>query len=255
MSITTTVIAKEAREAREELKKELSGDCVDYNVKRDRPVSKECSDKNFLETYGISKEQYRANVMKELEKDHKSDLTIALERRAESDANFLKTWGISKDDFYDQTMKYLKDHREEFKQIQEAREFVEKHEKYEREQESARTFKETWGMSKEEMYEKNLAEVRANDKTEQALDKMAKILDQTETDQEEIGSVFEKPQYPDLKEGLTKVKGIDQKVLDNLKDQVDKLDNSKKEAELKNRDEATMSGPKGYDNSSLNILK
>lgn len=254
MSITTTVIAKEAREAREELKKELSGDCIDYNVKRDRPVSKECSDKNFLETYGISKEQYRANVMKELEKDHKSDLTIALERRAESDANFLKTWGISKDDFYDQTMKYLKDHREEFKQIQEAREFVAKHEKYEQEQESARAFKETWGMTKEEMYEKNLAEVRANDKTEQALDKMAKILDQTETDQEEIGSVFEKPQYPDLKEGLTKVKGIDQKVLDNLRDQVDKLDNSKKEAELKNRDEATMSGPKGH-SSTLDMLK
>ena len=254
MSITTTVIAKEAREAREELKKELSGDCIDYNVKRDRPVSKECSDKNFLETYGISKEQYRANVMKELEKDHKSDLTIALERRAESDANFLKTWGISKDDFYDQTMKYLKDHREEFKQIQEAREFVEKHEKYEREQESARTFKETWGMSKEEMYEKNLAEVRASDKTEQALNKMATILDKTEIDQEEIGSVFEKPQYPDLKDGLTEVKGIDQKLLDSLKDQVDKLDNNKKEAELKNRDEATMSGPKGY-GSSLDMLK
>lgn len=243
MSITTTVIAKEAREAREELKKELSGDCIDYNVKRDRPVSKECSDKNFLETYGISKEQYRANVMKELEKDHKSDFTIALERRAESDKNFLKTWGISKDDFYDQTMKYLKDHREEFKQIQEAREFVEKHEKYEREQESARTFKEKWGMSKEEMYEKNLAEVRASDKTEQALNKMATILDQTETDREEIGSVFEKPQYPDLKEGLTKVKGIDQNVLDNLKNQVDMLDSSKKEAELKSKDETTMSGP------------
>ena len=254
MSITTTVIAKEAREAREELKKELSGDCIDYNVKRDRPVSKECSDKNFLETYGISKEQYRANVMKELEKDHKSDLTIALERRAESDANFLKTWGISKDDFYDQTMKYLKEHREEFKQIQEAREFVEKHEKYEREQESARTFKETWGMSKEEMYEKKLAEVRASDKTEQALNKMATILDQTEIDQEEIGSVFEKPQYPDLKDGLTEVKGIDQKVLDSLKDQVDMLDSSKKEAELKNKDEATMPGPKGL-GSTLKMLK
>lgn len=243
MSITTTVIAKEAREAREELKKELSGDCIDYNVKRGRPVSEECSNKNFLETYGISKEQYRVNVMKELEQENKLDFTKALERRAESDKNFLKTWGISKDDFYDQTMKYLKEHREEFKQIQEAREFVAKHEKYEQEQESARAFKETWGISKEEMYEKNLAEVRANDKTEQALDKMAKILDQTETDQEEIGSVFEKPQYPDFKEGLTKVKGIDQNVLDNLKNQVDMLDNSKKEAELKNRDEATMSGP------------
>ena len=202
MSITTTVIAKEAREAREELKKELSGDCVDYNVKRDRPISKECSDKNFLETYGISKEQYTANAMKELEKDHKSDFTIALEKRAESDKNFLKTWGISK----------------------------------------------------EEMYEKNLAEVRASDKTEQALNKMATILDKTEIDQEEIGSVFEKPQYPDLKDGLTEVKGIDQKVLDSLKDQVDKLDNNKKEAELKNRDEATMSGPKGH-SSTLEMLK
>ena len=254
MSITTTVIAKEAREAREELKKELSGDCIDYNVKRDRQISKECSDKNFLETYGISKEQYTANAIKELEKDHKSDFTIALEKRAESDKNFLKTWGISKDDFYDQTMKYLKDHREEFKQIQEAREFVAKHEKYEQEQESARAFKETWGISKEEMYEKNLAEVRANDKTEQALNKMATILDKTEIDQEEIGSVFEKPQYSDFEEGLTKVKGIDQKVLDDLKNQVDKLDSSKKEAELKNRDEATMSGPRGF-NSTLEMLK
>ena len=38
----------------------------------------------------------------------------------------------------------------------EAREFVEKHEKYEQEQESARAFKETWGISKEEMYKKIL---------------------------------------------------------------------------------------------------
>ena len=151
-------------------------------------------------------------------------------------------------------MKYLKEHREEFKQIQEAREFVAKHEKYEQEQESARAFKETWGMTKEEMYEKNLAEVRANDKTEQALNKMATILDKTEIDQEEIGSVFEKPQYPDLKDGLTEVKGIDQKVLDNLKNQVDMLDSSKKEAELKNKDEATMSGPKGL-GSTLEMLK
>ena len=109
-------------------------------------------------------------------------------------------------------------------------------------------------MSKEEMYEKNLAEVRASDKTEQALNKMATILDKTEIDQEEIGSVFEKPQYPDLKDGLTEVKGIDQKVLDNLRDQVDKLDNNKKEAELKNRDEVTMSGPKGH-SSTLEMLK
>lgn len=72
--------------------------------------------------------------------------------------------------------------------------------------------------------------------------------------QEEIGSVFEKPQYPDLKDGLTEVKGIDQKVLDSLKDQVDKLDISKKEAELKSRDEATMSGPKGL-GSTLEMLK
>ena len=108
---------------------------------------------------------------------------------------------------------------------------------------SDKSFKAFWGMTKEEAYEKNLAEVRANDKTEQALNKMATILDQTETDREEIGSVFEKPQYPDLKEGLTKVKGIDQNVLDNLKNQVDMLDSSKKEAELKSKDVATMSGP------------
>lgn len=98
-------------------------------------------------------------------------------------------------------------------------------------------------MTKEEMYEKNLAEVRANDKTEQALNKMATILDKTEIDQEEIGSVFEKPQYPDLKEGLTKVKGIDQNVLDNLKNQVDMLDSSKKEAEVKSKYEPTLHGP------------
>ena len=79
-------------------------------------------------------------------------------------------------------------------------------------------------------------------------------LFEKESKQDEIGSVFEKPQYPDFKDGLTEVKGIDQKVLDSLKDQVDMLDSSKKEAELKNRDEATMSGPKGY-GSSLDMLK
>lgn len=72
--------------------------------------------------------------------------------------------------------------------------------------------------------------------------------------QEEIGSVFEKGQKLEEKDGLTEVKGIDQKVLDNLRDQVDKLDSSKKEAELKNRDEATMSGPKGH-SSTLEMLK
>lgn len=149
-----------------------------------------------------------------------------------SDKSFKAFWGVSKEDM-DREIKIEQKVSEEV---------------------SNRNFERTWGMSKEEMYEKNLAEVRANDKTEQALDKMAKILDQTETDQEEIGSVFEKPQYPDLKDGLTEVKGIDQKVLDNLRDQVDKLDNNKKEAELKNRDEATMSGPKGH-SSTLDMLK
>lgn len=149
-----------------------------------------------------------------------------------SDKSFKAFWGVSKEDM-DREIKIEQKVSEEV---------------------SNRNFERTWGMSKEEMYEKNLAEVRANDKTEQALDKMAKILDQTETDQEEIGSVFEKPQYPDLKDGLTEVKGIDQKVLNSLKDQVDKLDSSKKEAELKNRDEATMSGPKGH-SSTLEMLK
>ena len=93
---------------------------------------------------------------------------------------------------------------------------------------SDKSFKAFWGMTKEEAYEKNLEDAR-------------KIL--AGQKEEEIGSVFEKPQYPDLKEGLTKVKGIDQNVLDNLKNQVDMLDSSKKEAELKSKDEATMSGP------------
>ena len=149
-----------------------------------------------------------------------------------SDKSFKAFWGVSKEDM-DREIKIEQKVSEEV---------------------SNRNFERTWGMSKEEMYEKNLAEVRANDKTEQALNKMATILDKTEIAQEEIGNVFEKPQYPDLKEGLTKVKGIDQNVLDNLKNQVDMLDNSKKEAELKNRDEATMSGPKGY-GSSLDMLK
>ena len=245
MSITTTVIAKEAREAREELKKELSGDCIDYNVKRDRPVSKECSDKNFLETYGISKEQYTANAMKELEKDHKSDFTIALEKRAESDKNFLKTWGISKDDFYDQTMKYLKDHREEFKQIQEAREFVEKHKKYEREQESARAFKETWGMTKEEMHEKILTEVEAQrihgDKINETIDKAASILDQYGEGMEEFEGVFTKADKKDsLDANSTKSSGIDSETLDRLRKEIDERENTH-DTEFKNHD--TIKGP------------
>ena len=149
-----------------------------------------------------------------------------------SDKSFKAFWGVSKEDM-----------NREIKIEQKVSEEV-----------SNRNFERTWGMSKEEMYEKNLAEVRASDKTEQALNKMATILDKTEIDQEEIGSVFEKPQYPDLKDGLTEVKGIDQKVLDSLKDQVDMLDSSKKEAELKNKDEATMSGPKGL-GSTLEMLK
>ena len=79
--------------------------------------------------------------------------------------------------------------------------------------------------------------------------------------QEEIGSVFEKGEKLEeqsLTNDKDEVKGIDQKVLDSLKDQVDKLDNSKKEAELKNKDEATMSGPKGHSStfgSTLEMLK
>lgn len=101
---------------------------------------------------------------------------------------------------------------------------------------SDKSFKAFWGMSKEEMYEKNLEEARKQ------------LANQKE---EKIGNVFEKEDKLDkLNEQTlahekidTKVKGLDQKVLDNLRDQVDKLDNSKKEAELKSRDEATMSGP------------
>lgn len=99
----------------------------------------------------------------------------------------------------------------------------------------------------ESVYREAMTLKDVQDKNRQAVDDLFK-------EPEEIGSVFEKPQYPDLKEGLTKVKGIDQNVLDNLKNQVDMLDSSKKEAELKSRDEATMSGPKGH-SSTLEMLK
>lgn len=116
---------------------------------------------------------------------------------------------------------------------------------------SDKSLKAFWGVSKEEMYEKNLADAKKQ------------LADQKE---EKIGSVFEKEDKLDkLNEQTlahekidTKVKGLDQKVLDNLRDQVDKLDSSKKEAELKSRDEATMSGPKGHSStfgSTLEMLK
>lgn len=83
--------------------------------------------------------------------------------------------------------------------------------------------------------------------------------------QDEIGSVFEtrekKLEEKALSHEKNEVKptsnnnnnGIDQNVLDNLKNQVDMLDSSKKEAELKNKDEATMSGP--ANRSSFGDLK
>ena len=142
-----------------------------------------------------------------------------------SDKSFKAFWGVSKEDMDRET----------------------KIEQKISEEVSNRNFERTWGISKEEMHEKVLAEVEAqrihSDKINQTIGKAASILDQYEEGTDEIGSVFEKDQYPDLKEGLTEVKGIDKKVLDDLKNQVDMLDNSKKEAELKNKDEATMIGP------------
>ena len=131
-----------------------------------------------------------------------------------SDKSFKAFWGVSKEDM-DREIKIEQKVSEEV---------------------SNRNFERTWGMSKEEMYEKNLEEARKQ------------LANQKE---EKIGNVFEKEDKLDkLNEQTlahekidTKVKGLDQKVLDNLRDQVDKLDNSKKEAELKSRDEATMSGP------------
>ena len=131
-----------------------------------------------------------------------------------SDKSFKAFWGVSKEDM-DREIKIEQKVNEEV---------------------SNRNFERTWGMSKEEMYEKNLEEARKQ------------LTNQKE---EKIGNVFEKEDKLDkLNEQTlahekidTKVKGLDQKVLDNLRDQVDKLDNSKKEAELKSRDEATMSGP------------
>lgn len=131
-----------------------------------------------------------------------------------SDKSFKAFWGVSKEDM-DREIKIEQKVSEEV---------------------SNRNFERTWGMSKEEMYEKNLADAKKQ------------LADQKE---EKIGSVFEKEDKLDkLNEQTlvhekidTKVKGLDPKVLDSLRDQVDMLDSSKKEAELKSKDEATMSGP------------
>ena len=108
------------------------------------------------------------------------------------------------------------------------------------------THEKTFVTVDESVYREAMTLKDVQEKNRQTVDDLFK--------QEEIGSVFEKPQYPDLKDGLTEVKGIDRKVLDSLKDQVDKLDNNKKEVELKNKDEATISGPKGH-SSTLEMLK
>lgn len=108
------------------------------------------------------------------------------------------------------------------------------------------THEKTFVTVDESVYREAMTLKDVQEKNRQTVDDLFK--------QEEIGSVFEKPQYPDLKDGLTEVKGIDRKVLDSLKDQVDKLDNNKKEVELKNKDEATMFGPKGH-SSTLEMLK
>lgn len=232
-------------------------DCIDESVKKGLPISEECSDKNFLKTWGVSKNEYRANVLNELEEENRQRLIRSREIERQSDENFLKTWGISKDDFYKKTLKEAAVVRKDFEKYEDIRESMRDYEKYEQAKESDQHFQERWGMTKDEFYDKTLKEVRTermkDDKVYQAMNKMAEIINHTGIDDDEIGSVFEKPQYPDLKEGLTKVKGIDQNVLDNLKNQVDMLDSSKKEAELKSRDEATMSGPSTH--SSFGDLK
>lgn len=163
----------------------------------------------------------------------------------ESDANFIKTWGISKDDFYEQAKKDAKQVREDFERYEEIREDIARHEKYEQEQESARAFKETWGMTKEEMHEKILTEVEAQrihgDKINETIDKAASILDQYGEGMEEFEGVFTKADKKDsLDANSTKSSGIDSETLDRLRKEIDERENTH-DTEFKNHD--TIKGP------------
>lgn len=163
----------------------------------------------------------------------------------ESDANFIKTWGISKEDFYEQAKKDAKQVREDFERYEEIREDMARYEKYEQDKKSEQAFKDTWGISKEEMNKKILTEVEAQrihgDKINQTMDKAASILDQYGEGMEEFEGVFTKADKKDsLGANSTKSSGIDSETLDRLRKEIDERENTH-DAEFKNHD--TIKGP------------
>lgn len=163
----------------------------------------------------------------------------------ESDANFIKTWGISKEDFYEQAKKDAKQVREDFERYEEIREDIARYEKYEQDEKSEQAFKDTWGISKEEMNKKILTEVEAQrihgDKINETIDKAASILDQYGEGMEEFEGVFTKADKKDsLDANSTKSSGIDSETLDRLRKEIDERENTH-DTEFKNHD--TIKGP------------
>lgn len=163
----------------------------------------------------------------------------------ESDANFIKTWGISKEDFYEQAKKDAKQVREDFERYEEIREDIARYEKYEQDEKSEQAFKDTWGISKEEMNKKILTEVEAQrihgDKINETIDKAASILDQYGEGMEEFEGVFTKADKKDsLDANSTKSSGIDSETLDRLRKEIDERENTHY-TEFKNHD--TIKGP------------
>lgn len=163
----------------------------------------------------------------------------------ESDANFIKTWGISKEDFYEQAKKDAKQVREDFERYEEIREDIARYEKYEQDEKSEQAFKDTWGISKEEMNKKILTEVEAqrihSDKINETIDKAASILDQYGEGMEEFEGVFTKADKKDsLDANSTKSSGIDSETLDRLRKEIDERENTH-DTEFKNHD--TIKGP------------
>lgn len=163
----------------------------------------------------------------------------------ESDANFIKTWGISKEDFYEQAKKDAKQVREDFERYEEIREDMARYDRYEQDKKSEQAFKDTWGISKEEMNEKILAEVEAQrihgDKINETIDKAASILDQYGEGMEEFEGVFTKADKKDsLDANSTKSSGIDSETLDRLRKEIDERENTH-DTEFKNHD--TIKGP------------
>jgi hypothetical protein len=135
--------------------------------------------------------------------------------------------------------------REDFERYEEIREDIARYEKYEQDEKSEQAFKDTWGISKEEMNKKILTEVEAQrihgDKINETIDKAASILDQYGEGMEEFEGVFTKADKKDsLDANSTKSSGIDSETLDRLRKEIDERENTH-DTEFKNHD--TIKGP------------